>query len=109
MLPASWATATARRLRRCAICWITPRCACSRSGWVWLRSSDAARPSAFASPRRPRVDPERLAKFVAGEAGAQFTPAGVLKFTLKEKQPELVLLKLKSLLEQLAGEQQLVI
>ena len=54
------------------------------------------------------VDPERLAKFVAGETGAQFTPAGVLKFNLKEKQPEQVLLKLKSLLEQLAGEQQLV-
>ena len=52
------------------------------------------------------VDPERLAKFVASEAGAQFTPAGVLKFTLKEKQAELVLTKLKSLLELLAGEQQ---
>ena len=37
------------------------------------------------------VDPERLARFVAAEAGAQFTPAGVLKFTLKEKQPEQVL------------------
>jgi len=52
------------------------------------------------------VDPERLAKFVAAEAGAQFTPAGVLKFNLKEKQAEQVLLKLKSLLDQLAGEQQ---
>jgi hypothetical protein len=29
-----------------------------------------------------------------------------LKFTLKEKQPEQVLVRLKSLLEQLAGEQQ---
>ena len=55
------------------------------------------------------VDPERLARFVAGETGAQFTPAGVLKFTLKEKQPEKVLVKLKSLLEQLAGEQQPVV
>jgi transcription-repair coupling factor (superfamily II helicase) len=52
------------------------------------------------------VDPERLARFVAAEAGAQFTPAGVLKFNLKEKQPEQVLVKLKALLEQLAGEQQ---
>jgi transcription-repair coupling factor (superfamily II helicase) len=52
------------------------------------------------------VDPERLARFVAGEPGSQFTPAGVLKFTLKEKQPEQVLARLKSLLEQLAGEQQ---
>jgi transcription-repair coupling factor (superfamily II helicase) len=55
---------------------------------------------------RANVDPERLAKFVAAEAGAQFTPAGVLKFNLKEKQAEQVLLKLKSLLDQLAGEQQ---
>ena len=54
------------------------------------------------------VDPERLAHFVAGEPGSQFTPAGVLKFTLKEKQPEQVLARLKSLLEQLAGEQQVV-
>jgi transcription-repair coupling factor (superfamily II helicase) len=54
------------------------------------------------------VDPERLARFVAGESGSQFTPAGVLKFTLKEKQPEQVLARLKSLLEQLAGEQQAV-
>ena len=40
--------------------------------------------------------------------GSQFTPAGVLKFSLKEKQPEQVLARLKSLLEQLAGEQQAV-
>ncbi len=51
------------------------------------------------------VDPERLARFVAEEPGSQFTPAGVLKFSLKEKQPEQVLVRLKSLLEQLAGEQ----
>ncbi len=54
------------------------------------------------------VDPERLARFVHGEAGSQFTPAGVLKFTLKEKQPEQVLTRLKTLLQQLAGEEQLV-
>jgi len=54
------------------------------------------------------IDPERLARFVAGEAGSQFTPAGVLKFTLQEKQPEQVLNRLKHLLEQLAGEQQAV-
>ncbi len=50
------------------------------------------------------IDPERLARFVQGEPGSQFTPAGVLKFTLKEKQPELVLTRLKALLEQLAGD-----
>jgi transcription-repair coupling factor (superfamily II helicase) len=52
------------------------------------------------------VDPERLARFVQGEPGSQFTPAGILKFTLKEKQPEPILTRLKSLLEELAGEQQ---
>jgi transcription-repair coupling factor (superfamily II helicase) len=52
------------------------------------------------------VDPERLARFVAGEPGSQFTPAGVLKFSLKEKQPEQVLVRLKALLEQLAGDEQ---
>jgi len=50
------------------------------------------------------VEPERLARFVASEAGSQFTPAGILKFTLKEKQPEQVLGRLKSLLGELAGE-----
>src|SRR5271166_47842 len=50
------------------------------------------------------VDPERLARFVHAEAGSQFTPAGVLKFTLKEKQPELVLSRLKALLGQLARD-----
>jgi transcription-repair coupling factor (superfamily II helicase) len=54
------------------------------------------------------VDPERLARFVAEEPGRQFTPAGVLKFSLREKQPDLVLMRLKSLLEQLAGEAQAV-
>ena len=57
---------------------------------------------------KAQVDPERLARFVASQAGSQFTPAGVLKFSLKEKQPEQVLERLKSLLEQLAGEQQAV-
>ena len=50
------------------------------------------------------VDPERLARFVQGEPGSQFTPAGILKFTLKEKQPEPILTRLKALLDQLAGE-----
>jgi transcription-repair coupling factor (superfamily II helicase) len=51
------------------------------------------------------VDPERLARFVQSEQGAQFTPQGVLKFSLKEKQPDLILTRLKALLEQLAGEE----
>src|SRR5271157_3981072 len=52
------------------------------------------------------VDPEQLARFVAEEPDSKFTPAGVLKFSLKEKQPDQVLVRLKSLLEQLAGDQQ---
>jgi transcription-repair coupling factor (superfamily II helicase) len=54
------------------------------------------------------VDPLRLARFVHAEPGSQFTPAGILKFSLKEKQPEQILTRLKALLEQLAGEEQLV-
>ena len=54
------------------------------------------------------VDPDRLARFVQGEQGAQFTPQGVLKFSLKDKQPEMILTRLKALLESLAGEEQLV-
>jgi len=54
------------------------------------------------------IDPERLARWVQAEAGSQFTPAGVLKFTLKEKQPQQILTRLKALLGQLAGEEQLV-
>jgi transcription-repair coupling factor (superfamily II helicase) len=50
------------------------------------------------------IDPERLARFVQGEPGGQFTPQGVLKFSLKDKQPEVILTRLKALLEQLAGE-----
>jgi transcription-repair coupling factor (superfamily II helicase) len=51
------------------------------------------------------VDPEKLAQFVAGEPGAQFSPAGVLKFSLQATRAEEVLERLKRLLEELAGEQ----
>jgi len=54
------------------------------------------------------VDPDRLARFVQSSPGAQFTPQGVLKFSLKDKQADVILTRLKSLLEQLAGEEQLV-
>jgi transcription-repair coupling factor (superfamily II helicase) len=49
-----------------------------------------------------QVDPSRVARFVASQRGAQFTPAGILKFTLKSSTPEDVLARLKSLLESLA-------
>jgi transcription-repair coupling factor (superfamily II helicase) len=49
------------------------------------------------------IEPERLARFVAGEPGAQFTPAGVLKFSLRSTQPEAVLARLRSVLEELGA------
>jgi transcription-repair coupling factor (superfamily II helicase) len=51
------------------------------------------------------ADPGKLAQFVAGQPGAQFSPSGVLKFSLKATQAEEVLERLKRLLEELAGEE----
>ena len=55
---------------------------------------------------KANVEPGTPGALRCRRAGRQFTPAGILKFSLKEKQPEQVLARLKSLLEQLAGEQQ---
>jgi transcription-repair coupling factor (superfamily II helicase) len=52
------------------------------------------------------VDPERLARFVASQRGAQFTPDGMLKFTQKSNAADEVLSHLKHLLEDLAGAEQ---
>ncbi len=49
------------------------------------------------------IDPERLMRFVASQKGAQFTPQGILKFTLKASRAEEILLQLRTLLDQLAG------
>jgi transcription-repair coupling factor (superfamily II helicase) len=54
------------------------------------------------------IDPGKLAHFIAGQAGAQFSPSGVLKFSLKASQAEEVLEQLKRLLEDLAGEEKAV-
>ncbi len=51
------------------------------------------------------IDPERLARFVAGQKGAQFTPAGVLKFALKSTAAEEILGGLKRLLAELSQGQ----
>jgi len=48
------------------------------------------------------IDPEKLARFVASQRGAQFTPDGLLKFTQKAMAAEEVLSSLKQLLETLA-------
>ncbi len=52
-----------------------------------------------------QIDPQRLAQFVASNRGSQFSPNGTLKFSLKATQADEVLAGLRSLLEQLAGEQ----
>ena len=49
------------------------------------------------------VDPEQLARFVAAQRGAQFTPDGMLKFTLKGNAADEVLRSLHTVLEQLAS------
>jgi transcription-repair coupling factor (superfamily II helicase) len=49
------------------------------------------------------VDPEQLARFVAAQRGAQFTPDGMLKFVLKATAAEEVLRSLRTTLEQLAS------
>jgi transcription-repair coupling factor (superfamily II helicase) len=50
-----------------------------------------------------QVDPEQLARFVSAQRGAQFTPDGQLKFTLKATAAEEVLRALRFILEQLAS------
>ena len=49
------------------------------------------------------IDPERLARFVSSQRGAQFTPAGILKFNLKALRADEVIASLRNLLDQLAG------
>jgi len=49
------------------------------------------------------IDPEKLARFVSSQRGAQFTPDGTLKFTLKAALAAEVLAQLQKLLESLAG------
>src|SRR5437588_1255509 len=49
------------------------------------------------------VEPERLARFVSSQSGAQFTPAGILKFNLKLQRADGVLSRIRNLLDQLAG------
>ena len=49
------------------------------------------------------IDPEKLARFVSTQWGAQFTPDGTLKFVLKSGDAGEVLAQLQRLLEELAG------
>src|SRR5580693_4102110 len=50
------------------------------------------------------IDPGKLAQFVSSQRGAQFTPDGMLKFSLKATAAEEVLDHLETLLEKLASE-----
>jgi transcription-repair coupling factor (superfamily II helicase) len=49
------------------------------------------------------IDAGKLARFVSSERGAQFTPDGVLKFSLKATATDSVLSLLRDLIEELAG------
>jgi transcription-repair coupling factor (superfamily II helicase) len=51
-----------------------------------------------------QVDPERLARFVAGSRGAQFSPGGALKFNLNSTQPEAIIDQINGLLRDLSPE-----
>jgi transcription-repair coupling factor (superfamily II helicase) len=59
----------------------------------------------FKFKQNATVDPEQLARFVSSQRGAQFTPDGTLKFTMKPAPAAEVLKSLGATLEQLAGEE----
>jgi transcription-repair coupling factor (superfamily II helicase) len=51
------------------------------------------------------IDPEKLMRFVATKKGANFSPQGVLKYTLVATAAEQVLGNLRNMLEGLAARQ----
>ena len=51
-----------------------------------------------------QIEPARLARFVSQNRGTQFSPGGVLKFTLKATQPEMIIDQLNGLLRELSAE-----
>lgn len=53
---------------------------------------------------KAEVDPGKLARFVAANKGAAFTPQGILRFTMKAVRPEEVLNGLREMVEGLAVE-----
>jgi len=50
------------------------------------------------------IDPAKLAQFVSSQRGTQFNPDGMLKFSLNASAAQEVLRRLRTVLEQLAGE-----
>jgi len=51
------------------------------------------------------IDAGKLAQFVSSQRGAQFTPDGTLKFSLKISAASEVLSQLRNLLEELAAQE----
>ena len=51
------------------------------------------------------IDPGKLARFVASQRGAQFTPDGTLKFSIRPNSAEGILQTLRDLLEELAAQE----
>ena len=51
------------------------------------------------------IDPGKLARFVASQRGAQFTPDGMLKFSIRISSAEGILQTLRDLLEELAAQE----
>jgi transcription-repair coupling factor (superfamily II helicase) len=73
---------------------------------VGVNAIDRKRDSVtFKFRQNATVDPEHLARFVASQRGTQFTPDGMLKFSLKASAADEVLQSLRYTLEQLAAEE----
>ncbi len=70
---------------------------------VGVNAIDRKRESvSFKFRQNAAVDPEHLARFVSSQRGAQFTPDGMLKFTLKATAADEVLRSLRTTLGQLS-------
>ena len=70
---------------------------------VGVNAIDRKRESvSFKFRQNAAVDPEHLARFVSSQRGAQFTPDGMLRFTLKATAAEEVLRSLRTTLGQLS-------
>ena len=54
------------------------------------------------------IDAEKLARFVASQRGTQFTPDGMLKFSIKIHSAEGILETLRDLLEELEAREEAV-
>ncbi len=75
---------------------------CERAGVLAIdRKRDSA---TIKFTEQAQIEPERLARFVAQSKGAQFSPGGVLKFSLKSTQPDEVIDQINGLLRELSAE-----